>query len=136
MTFPEKRLIKRSVTLRELELPEDVFFTRQSMVRYLCFSLGLINENESRDTTVRILDTFLELWKEKRMGVDVSEITARTGFPEKTVRYNMDKLRNIELVSLERGRYILHEDFDRRVLDFITSILEKNKRVLTRLLNE
>lgn len=136
MTFPEKRLIKRSVTLRELELPEDVFFTRQSMVRYLCFSLGLMNENESRDTTVRILDTFLELWKEKRMGVDVSEITARTGFPEKTVRYNMDKLRNIELVSLERGRYILHEDFDRRVLDFITSILEKNKRVLTRLLNE
>jgi len=136
MVFPEKRLIKRSVTLRELELPEDVFFTKQSMIRYLCLSLGLMNENESRDTTIRVLDAFLELWKERRMGVDVSDISARTGVPEKTVRYNMDKLRNLEMVSLERGRYVLHEDFDRRILEVISRILEKNKRVLNRLLTE
>jgi DNA-binding transcriptional ArsR family regulator len=134
MVFPEKRLIKRSITLRELELPEEVFFTKQSMVRYLCFSLGLMNENESRNTTVKVVDAFLELWKERRMGVDISEISARTGVPEKTVRYNMDKLRNLGMVSLERGRYVLHEDFDRRILDIISGILEKNKRVLYRLL--
>ena len=133
MSFPEKRLIKRTITLRELDIPEDIFLTKQSMIRWLCFSLGLINENESRDTTVRVLDAFFEIWFRKKTGVDVEEIAEKSGIPEKTVRYNMDKLRNIGMVVLDKGRYYLVEDFDRHVIELVSKILENSRKVLFKL---
>src|SRR3989338_2727107 len=97
-SIPESSLVRRSITLREMDLPPSVMLTRRGMLRWFALSFGLISENESRTTVLSVLDALFyflfQLKKEptanelheflqKKFGVDVSE---------KLLRYHLNRL--------------------------------------------
>ncbi|MEM0360241.1 MAG: hypothetical protein QXK06_02805 [Candidatus Diapherotrites archaeon] len=145
LKHPESELVRKSFTFRRMDLPPQVFLTKKSLLRWLCLSLGLMSENESRSTVVEILDAFfffvfskkekpssqqIKAFLEKNRGISVSE---------KLVRYHLNRLCDLGFVVHEKGFYSLNPAPDaerddlpaafrhwyRREIEDSTQIMEK-----------
>jgi len=112
--IPEAELVRKTFTLRMMDLPPRVLLTKRSLLRWIALSLGLISENESRSTFIDILDSFfffsfskrekpsskqIKLFLEKNRNIFVSE---------KLVRYHLNRLCRLGLLSHRKGRYSLN----------------------------
>jgi len=120
-TIPEAQYVRRTITLRDMELPRDVALTKQSLLRWFALSTGLITEQESRSTIIPILDALLhfqakgkspsiadikeyldgEGWGMRSKGSDVREQEVT----EKAIRYHMSKLCDAGLAEVSERRY-------------------------------
>ncbi|MCK4327217.1 MAG: hypothetical protein KAW41_01945 [Candidatus Diapherotrites archaeon] len=101
---PEKELIKREYTVRGMRLPNETKLTRQSLLRWLCLSLGLLSPDESRQSVLPIMDSFLELQFSGQKPT-VAELSEKSGQPEKAVRYHMHRLMAMGLAQEEKRHY-------------------------------
>ena len=101
---PEKELIRREYMVRDLRLPNETKLTKQSLLRWLCLSLGLLSPDESRQSVLPIVDSFLEL-QFAGARPTVAELSEKSGQPEKSVRYHLHRLAAMGLVRKERRHY-------------------------------
>ena len=102
--LPEKELIRRSYTVRDMRLPLGTKLTRKSLLRWLCLSLGLLSPDESRQSILTILDAFLKLQFSGHQPT-ISELAEGSGQPEKAVRYHMARLIALGLVEEKKRRF-------------------------------
>lgn len=123
-TLPEAEHVLCSITIRNMELPREVLLTKNSILRWLALSLGLLNENESRNTIVPVLDAFLYFQIKLKKDPTVADLkehldsqnmgmNRREGeglIPEKAIRYHLGKLRECGLAELKERRYSLVKD--------------------------
>jgi DNA-binding transcriptional regulator YhcF (GntR family) len=101
--IPEKELVRRTFILRDMRFPNDTKLTKSSLVRWLCLSLGLLSEDETRQTILPIMDSFIHLQLVEKKNPTTRELAERAEVPEKAVRYHLHRLRVIGLVE-ESGR--------------------------------
>jgi hypothetical protein len=108
---PEAELIRKTVILRQLDLPPSVAMTKRALLRWVALSLGLISPGESRSTMLAVLDgLFYFQFKEKR-AVSVLELKEflrqHHGIEtsEKLVRYHLSKLSSLELIRKKKNLY-------------------------------
>jgi len=116
MEMPESALIRSEITLRELQLNEEVKLTRKGLVRWLALSLGLISPKESRTGMLEVLEALFYFHFQKRKGgmhsePDIHDILAKIkeikkGEPNpKAVRYHLLQLKRLGLVEAKKMKY-------------------------------
>jgi len=112
MEIPESRLIKSEISLREMQLTDDVKMARKSLVRWLALAFGLISPKESRQSILPLFEAILYYHlKEKRDPnyEDITEYLKREGIEinEKTIRYHLTQMRKAGILENSRGTYRL-----------------------------
>ncbi len=110
MELPESKLIKSEITLRDMDLNDEVKMTRKSLVRWLALSLGIISKNESRQSVLNVLEALLYYHlKEKKEPnyQDLADYFSKNNIEmnEKTVRYHLTQLRKMGVIEDNRGTY-------------------------------
>jgi hypothetical protein len=118
-SIPEAQYVRRSVTIRDMDLPQDVLLTKQSLLRWVALSLGVLSESESRSTVVPVLDALLYFQIQKQRDPTVEELKEyldkeqwgmrgkeeEQSIPEKAIRYHLGKLRNAGVVEMKKRKY-------------------------------
>ncbi len=107
--MPESRLIRSETIIRDMQLTEEVKMTRNSLVRWLALSTGLISPKESRRNMIQVLEALLYFSFEGREP-DVQEILERINegshkTNEKALRYHLLVLKKKGLLEHSRGKY-------------------------------
>jgi hypothetical protein len=112
MPFPEADLINHEITLREMQLPQEVKLTRKSLVRWLALSMGLISPNESRTILVDLLEALFYFQFAEKQDPTVDELMeymqnelGRSEANEKAARYHLLRLQRMGLLERRKGRY-------------------------------
>ncbi len=110
----EKALIERELVLRKLRLPPESRLTRKALLRWVALSLGLITPGESRDAVIPVLDGLFNFHTKYR-GASVSELmdymaSQEYTVTEKTLRYQLMKLRQSGLVEKKENLYSFVKD--------------------------
>ena len=112
--FPESDLIRKTFTFRKMDLPPSVELTKRSMLRWFALSFGLISEQESRDTVLHVLDALFYFLLSKDRNPSTLDVQAYIAekhskkISEKLLRYHLNKLIVLELVSRKSNRYYLN----------------------------
>ncbi len=105
----EQDLIENEMTVRKLRLPPEARLTRKSLLRWCALSMGLITPGESRDTIISILDgLFYYNLKGKKPTTRDLKIYIDENYEattEKTIRYQLGKLRKQGLVESSQNQY-------------------------------
>ena len=113
-SIPEAELVRKSFTLRKMDLPPSVELTKRSMLRWFALSFGLISEQESRDTVFNVLDALFHFLLSKKQNPSTLDIQAYISekyhkkVSEKLLRYHVNKLIAIELLQRKSNRYFLN----------------------------
>ena len=107
--LPEKELIRRDYTVRDMRLPSGTKLTRKSLLRWICLSLGLLSPDESRQSILPVMDAFLAL-QFSGVSPTVSELAEKSGLPEKAVRYHIRRLVAMGLVGEKKRRFFFKLD--------------------------
>ncbi len=114
MRHPESDLVRKTFVLRKMDLPPQVLLTKKSLLRWIALSLGLISENESRSSLINILDAFFFFLFSKKSSPSSKEIKSfleknrGISVSEKLVRYHLNRLCGLGIVSHSLGRYSLN----------------------------
>ena len=108
--LPEKELIRREYQVREMRLTAETRLTKASLLRWLCLALGLLSPDESRQTVLPVLDAFLVFQLQERKNPTIAELAAKSGQPEKAVRYHMQRLGALGIAGEEKRRYFFIRD--------------------------
>ncbi len=112
--IPEAGLVRKSFTLRKMDLPPSVELTKRSMLRWFALSFGLISEQESRDTVFNVLDALFHFLLSKKQNPSTLDIQAyidekyHKKVSEKLLRYHVNKLIATELLQRKSNRYFLN----------------------------
>ena len=110
----EEDLIETEMTIRKMRLPSETRLTRKSLLRWFALSIGLITPGESRDAIIPVLDALFYYGVERRKaGVgEFKSYTDSQGYSitEKTIRYQLMKLRDLGLVEKEENTYYFKRD--------------------------
>jgi len=122
--IPEKDLVRQKYTLRHMRLPAEVKLTKQSLLRWLCLSLGLMSEHESRQSIVPILDALLYFQLSEKHDPTVAELADKSQQPEKAVRYHLSRLIDTGLVETNSRKYRFTRDEYSDSLDLAKSFRE------------
>ncbi len=122
--IPEKELVRRTFTLREMRLPGDTKLTKASLVRWLCLSLGLLSEDETRHAVLDVMDSFLYYQLAEKRDPTTKDIAERAEVPEKAVRYHLRRLRDMGLVEEHSRRYRFVRDSSSNSLNLSRSFRE------------
>lgn len=109
--MPESGLVRRTFTIREMDLPPEVKLTKRSLLRWFALSSGFISEKESRQTVLDILDALfyfqLEL-KDAPTTIDIQEhLKKKTGktVSEKLIRYHLNRLIELNFLQRKKTKY-------------------------------
>jgi hypothetical protein len=114
MEMPESALIRGEVTVRELQLSEDVKLTRKGLVRWLALSLGLISPKESRTGLLEVLEALFFFHfrkKDSRSEPDIHDILAKIKEIKKAepnpkaVRYHLLQLKKLGIIETKKRKY-------------------------------
>lgn len=103
--IPESRLVRKTVTFRVMDVPDDPVMPKDSLLRWVCLSLGLISENESRDTVIRVFDSLLSF---QARGVCPSAEDLAERMPdvsEKTLRYHLKRMHDLGVLEKKGKGY-------------------------------
>ncbi len=108
--FPEAELVRKTFTIRAMDLPPNVQFTRRSMLRWFALSFGLISENESRSTVLDVLDALFVFNFSKKANpstVEIQEFLKEKSKPvsDKLLRYHLKRLIDCGFISRKKLRY-------------------------------
>jgi len=116
VAFPESELVRKTFTFRAMDLPPSVEMTKKSMLRWFALSFGLISGKESRDTVLNVLDGlfyFLISQKQNPSTLDIQAyVFEKYGkkIGEKLLRYHLNKLIVLELISRKSNRYRINNN--------------------------
>jgi hypothetical protein len=107
--MPEAKLIRSEIIIRDMQLTDDVKMTRNSLVRWLALSTGLISPNESRRNMIALLDALLSFSFQGKEP-DIHDIVERINETEhktneKALRYHLLVLKKKGLLERNKGRY-------------------------------
>ena len=109
--FPEAELVRKTFTLRKMDLPPSVQLTKRSLLRWFALSFGLISEKESRDTALNVLDAlffFLLASNQNPSTLDIQAYISekyQKKVGEKLLRYHLNKLIALDLIERKSNRY-------------------------------
>ncbi len=108
--IPEAKLVKKTILLRKLALPKETLETKNSLLRWLALSLGLINENESRTKVLDVLDACFYFIFHEEKPFSAKEIfyylrKNNISITERLVRYHLKRLEQIGLLEHKKGKY-------------------------------
>ena len=112
--FPESALVRRTLTLREMDLPPTTALTKRSLLRWVSLSLGLISQKESRSTFLDVFDAFLHFQLTKGKEPNTQELRDflkekyKKSVSEKLIQYHMGRLVSLHLVECRKRRYSLN----------------------------
>ena len=137
--IPESKYVKRTITIREMELPQEVTLTKQSLLRWLALSVGLLTESESRNTLVPVMDALL-YFQVNGKDPSVAQIkdyldeqdwgmrgkTEEKPITEKAIRYHLGKLREVGFVESLGRKYRLARDPENPTLEKTFAYVTKN----------
>lgn len=111
LEFPEATLIRKSLTVRQMDIPPEVQLTKRSLLRWFALSIGLISEKESRAMVLNILDSLFFFLFSKKTNPSTKEIQAymkekfETVTSEKLIRYHLNKLIDLGLITRKKKLY-------------------------------
>ncbi|MDZ4256463.1 MAG: hypothetical protein U1C71_02570, partial [archaeon] len=54
--LPEADLVRRTFTIKEVDLPPQVRMTKRGLLRWFALASGLLSEQESRQTILDVMD--------------------------------------------------------------------------------
>lgn len=114
--FPEAALVRKTFVFRKMDLPPSVELTKRSLLRWFALSFGLISERESRDTILNVLDALFYFLLSKKQDPSTLDVQAYIGekyhkrVGEKLLRYHLNKLIALELLSRKSSRYCLNNN--------------------------
>ncbi|MEM4366715.1 MAG: helix-turn-helix domain-containing protein [Candidatus Anstonellales archaeon] len=102
--IPEAQGIEKEFTLRLIPLSQSTKLTKESLLRWLLLSLGLISRNESRTGALEIIAEIASA-----EGLEVSEIVARLKgrINEKNVYYHIKRMEEAGLIEKKGKKYFL-----------------------------
>jgi len=106
--IPESKLIKKEVVLRELLLSKEVLETKNSLIRWIALSLGLINQNESRLSMLSVFEALVYFQFVEKKDVSFEEIMNylqihQQTLNEKSVRYHLLQLKRKGIIENKKG---------------------------------
>ncbi|MFH1285759.1 MAG: hypothetical protein ABIH99_04215 [Candidatus Micrarchaeota archaeon] len=109
MKLPEAQFIRTEITVRDMQLPNDVKLTRKSLVRWLALSVGLISPNESRTSVLAILSALFHFQLKEKRDPDVHDLLEYLGkgekVNEKALRYHLFQLKKAGVIERVKGKY-------------------------------
>lgn len=109
--LPEGELVRKEVTIRELDFPPQVALTKNSLLRWCALSLGLIMPNETRDKGILIIDalfTFLFSKKQQPTTLEIQEFIKEkhaAEMSEKLIRYHLNRLIDLQIITRDGLTY-------------------------------
>ena len=107
--IPESKLIKKEVVLRELLLSKEVLETKNSLLRWVALSLGLINQNESRLGVLSVFEALVYFQFVEKKDANFDEIMSylqknqEQKLSEKSIRYHLLQLKKKGIVENKKG---------------------------------
>jgi len=129
--IPESKLIKKEVTLREILLSKEVLETKNSLIRWIALSLGLINQNESRLGVLSVFEALIYFQFVEKKDATFDEIMnyvqkQQQNLSEKSVRYHLLQLKRKGIVENKKGLWYFsgsnRYDFNSWVDEYLSSI--------------
>ena len=107
--FPESELIRKSITIRQMDFPPDVAMTKRSLLRLFALSFGLISKKESRLTIINVLDGIFYFQISKKHSPTTSELLLHLKenekkIDEKLLRYHLKRLIDVGLLERRKGK--------------------------------
>lgn len=107
--FPEAELVRKTFTLRQMDLPPQVLDTKRSLVRWFALSFGLLSEKESRSTILDVLDALFTLQLSKKSSPTTAQLlqhlkATEKKIDEKLLRYHLKRLLDVDLLERRKGR--------------------------------
>lgn len=114
MEMPESALIRGEVTVRELQLNDEVKLTRKGLVRWLALSLGIISPKESRTGLLEVLEALLFFHyqrRETKSEPDIHRLLEKIGEIKKkepnpkAVRYHLLQLKKLGIIETKKRKY-------------------------------
>lgn len=112
--IPEAELVRKEFTVRKIDYPKSIELTKNSLLRWVCLSLGLISKNESRDKGIIIIDAFFSLIFTKKINpstLDIQEYIekkTKVKLSEKLIRYHINRLIELELFTRKNNKYYIN----------------------------
>jgi hypothetical protein len=109
--IPEAELVRKEFIIREMDFPENISFTKNSLLRWCCLSLGLISKNETRDKAFAIFDvlfTFLFTKKRNPTTLEIQEELEKKHkikTSEKLIRYHLNRLIDLNIILRDGIKY-------------------------------
>ncbi|MDO8538420.1 MAG: hypothetical protein Q7S21_06045 [archaeon] len=113
--FPEAELVKKTVILRQMDLPPNIKLTKRSMLRWFALSIGLISEKESRSTVLDVVDAVFSL----QLGSDAKpcsttdvqdfiKLKYNKQISEKLLRYHLNRMIDLGLLLRKKQKYVFN----------------------------
>jgi DNA-binding transcriptional ArsR family regulator len=114
--IPESRYIKSEITIRDMAIDSSVKLSRESLVRWLALSLGLIGENETRTNILPLLDVMIDAHLSGN-GLELPDIynkvNKKVEMDDKTVYYHLGRLKKAGLISKKETKYYFGDGFEK-----------------------
>lgn len=110
MEHPESHLVRRTFTVREMDLPPNVTLTKRSLLRWFALSFGLLSEKESRATVLDVLDALFFFNLSRQSAPTTNDLLQylkekNKEVSEKLLRYHLKRLIAIGFLQRRRLRY-------------------------------
>ena len=113
--FPESELVKKTIILRQMDLPPNIKLTKRSMLRWFALSMGLISEKESRSTVLDVLDSVFSL----QLGSDAKPCSTidvqnhikfkyNKQISEKLLRYHLNRMIDLGILVRKKQKYLFN----------------------------
>jgi DNA-binding transcriptional ArsR family regulator len=114
--LPESRYVKSDIVLREMAIDSSVKLSRESLLKWIALSLGLIEKNETRLNVIPMLDVLIDAHVSGE-GLELPELHKRvnkkSAMDDKTVYYHLNRLKKMGLVSKKENLYYLGDGFEK-----------------------
>ncbi len=113
---PEAGLVRKTFTIKKMDLPPSIQLTKRSLLRWFALSFGLLSEQESRGTILNVLDALFHFLLNKKHNPTTLEIQAyidkkyHKKISEKLLRYHLNKLIALDLLQRKSNRYFLNNN--------------------------
>ncbi|MBS3060520.1 MAG: hypothetical protein J4432_03360 [DPANN group archaeon] len=123
--MPESEHVMRTFVIRDMELPRDVLLTKQSLLRWIALSLGIISENETRNTILPILDALLHFQVKEQKPASARQVKEyldshgwgmrdkiglESRVTEKAISYHLSKLVDRGILQQDKRKYSFARD--------------------------
>ena len=140
----EAELVEKEMTLRKLRLDSTVLETRRAIARWLALTLGIINQGESRQSAVAVLDALVNFQFIKQRDPSAEELKEYISsnweqINEKTLRYHLLRMKKMGLIENTHGKFYFRppsqgDRFD--PANVFGSIFEQDYKDITQRINQ
>jgi hypothetical protein len=114
--IPESKYIRSEIVMRDMAIDSSVKLSRESLVRWLALSLGLIGENETRTHMIPLLEVMIDAHVSGN-GLELPEIYKKVNkkaeMDDKTVYYHLGRLKKAGFVSKKENKYYFGDGFEK-----------------------